>query len=187
MKPTTIAVDLAKNVFEIAVSHHPGRVAKRHRLSRTRLQPFFAQQPQATVLLEACASAHHWSRQLHQLGHHVVLLPPRHVRPYRCGNKTDRADAKALLEAFRNDQIRPVPVKSVEQQTLAALHRPGSGLSSKTPTHPYPKSCGRLWLKPATTSASSRCVSTTSNDSSRPSNDSSPLSPTCAPSQASDY
>lgn len=133
MKPTTIAVDLAKNVFEIAVSHHPGRVTKRHRLSRTRLLPFFAQQPQATVLLEACASAHHWSRQLHELGHNVVLLPPRHVRPYRCGNKTDRADAKALLEAFRNDEIRPVPVKSVEQQTLAALHRLRSGwLATRT-------------------------------------------------------
>ncbi len=127
MKRTTIALELAKTVFEVAVSHQPGRVAKRLRLSRAKLTEFFAHQPPATVLMEACGSAHHWARQLQTLGHSVVLLPPRHVRPYRHGNKTDRADAKALLEAFRNDEILPVPVKSVEQQTLAALHRLRSG------------------------------------------------------------
>ncbi len=84
MKPT-IAVDLAKNVFEIAISNYPGKVAERHRLSRSRLLRFFAQRPQATVLLEACSSAHFWARQLRDLGHDAVLLPPRHVRPYRRG------------------------------------------------------------------------------------------------------
>ncbi len=97
MKRTTIALDLAKTVFEIAVSHQPGRVAKRRRLSRAKLLDFFAQQPPATVLMEACGSAHHWARQLQAFGHSVLLLPPHHVRPYRRGNKTDRADAKALL------------------------------------------------------------------------------------------
>jgi len=126
MKPT-IAVDLAKSVFEVAISQRPGRVEKRLRLSRKRLLPFFAQQPPATVLLEACSSAHFWGRQLRNLGHDAVLLPPRHVRPYRQGNKTDRADAKALLEAHRNEEIRPVPVKTVEQHALAALHRLRSG------------------------------------------------------------
>jgi len=126
MKPT-IAVDIAKSVFEVAVSKRPGRVAQRQRLSRKRLLPFFAQQPPATVLLEACSSAHFWARQLRDLGHDAVLLPPRHVRPYRQGNKTDRADAKALLEAHRNDEIRPVPIKTVEQHALAALHRLRSG------------------------------------------------------------
>jgi transposase len=73
--------------------------------------------------MEACGSAHFWARELERLGHRVVLLPPQHVRRYRPRNKTDRADAKALLEAFRNEEIRPVPVKSVAQQELAALHR----------------------------------------------------------------
>ncbi len=122
-KDTTVAVDLAKSVFEIAVSTRLGRVASRHRLSRDALLRFLAQRPAATVLLEACGSAHFWAREIGALGHRVVLLPPQHVRRYRPRNKTDRADAKALLEAFRNEEIHPVPVKSPAQQQLAALHR----------------------------------------------------------------
>ena len=123
MQNTTIAIDLAKSIFELAVSHRPGRVATRKRLTRNRLVPFLAQHPPATILLEACGSAHHWARCFQDLGHQVYLLPAHHVRPYVHGNKTDQADAKALLEAFRNQQIRPVPVKSVPQQAMASLHR----------------------------------------------------------------
>ena len=122
-KDTTIAVDLAKSVFEVAVSDRPGRVGERQRLSRSALLPFFAQRPPARILLEACGTAHFWARELERLGHVVRLLPAQHVRRYRQGNKTDRADAKALLEAFRNEAIRPVPVKSPAQQELTALHR----------------------------------------------------------------
>jgi len=122
-KSTTIAVDLAKSVFEVAVSDCPGRVGERQRLSRAALLPFFAQRQPATVLLEACGTAHFWARELEALGHRVRLLPAQHVRRYRQGNKTDRADAKALLEAFRNEEIRPVPVKTPAQQELTVLHR----------------------------------------------------------------
>lgn len=122
-KSTTIAVDLAKSVFEVAGSDRPGRVGERHRLNRTALLSFFARRQPATVLLEACGTAHFWARELEKLGHEVRLLPAQHVRRYRQGNKTDRADAKALLEAFRNEEIRPVPVKSPAQQELTALHR----------------------------------------------------------------
>ncbi len=117
-----------RNIFEVALSRAPGRVAERHRLSRSRLLPFLAQQPPAIVLMEACGSAHHWGRQFQELGHTVVPLPAHHVRKYRQGrSKTDRTDAKSLLEAFRNEEIRPVPVKTVEQQSLLALHRLRSG------------------------------------------------------------
>lgn len=123
MQSTTIAVDLAKNVFQVAVSRHPGKVAESHRLSRAKFLRFFAQRQPALVLLESCGTAHFWARQLQELGHQVLLLPPHAVRPYVSRNKTDQADAKALLEAHRNEEIHPVPVKSVGQQTLAALHR----------------------------------------------------------------
>ena len=123
MKHMTIAVDIAKNVFELAVSQHPGQVAETHRLSRSRLLRFFAQREPADVVMEACGMAHYWARQLQQFGHHVVLLPPQYVRPYVQRNKTDRTDAKGLLEAHRNKDIRPVPIKSVQQHTLASLHR----------------------------------------------------------------
>jgi transposase len=123
----TVAVDLAKNVFELAVSEVPGRVASRHRLRRCEMPAFFAQLPAATVLLEACGSAHHWARTIAGLGHRVVLLPPHRTRRYRDGSKSDRTDAKAMLEAFRNESVLPVPIKSIEQQSLALLHRMRSG------------------------------------------------------------
>ena len=120
---TTIAVDVAKSVFEIALSHRPGRVAKRDRLSRGQFAHFLATHRSATVLMEACGMAHFWGRHAAASGHRVLLLPPHAVRPYVPRNKTDRTDATALLEAARNEAIHPVPVKSVAQQTLTALHR----------------------------------------------------------------
>jgi len=124
---TLVAVDVAKAVFEVAVSGRPGHVVRRERPKRAEFLTFFAQHPAATVVMEACGSAHYWGRQLQQLGHKVVLLPPHHVRPYIRRNKTDRTDAKGILEAYRNEDIHPVPVKSVSQQALTALHRLRSG------------------------------------------------------------
>jgi transposase len=123
MESTTIAVDVAKEVLEVAVSTRPGQVSQQKRLSRAAFPRFFADQPAATVVLEACGSSHYWGRRLQALGHRVVLLPPHATRPYVLRNKTDRADARGLLEAFRNRDIRPVPLKSVPQQALTALHR----------------------------------------------------------------
>jgi len=60
--------------------------------------------------------AHHWGGRLGEMGHGVVLLPPHRVRPYVTRNKTDRADAKGILEAYRNEDIRPVPVRAIEQR-----------------------------------------------------------------------
>jgi transposase len=122
MEHTTIAVDLAKSVFQVAISHRAGQVTIEHRLRRSQMLPFFAQQPAATVLLEACGSAHHWGRELQRLGHTPRLLPAHDVHRYVRRNKTDRTDTKALLEASRNEEIRAVPVKSMDQQAVALLH-----------------------------------------------------------------
>ena len=124
---TLVAVDIAKEVFEIGISDRPGRVSGRKRPRRREFLETFAQLAPATVVMEACGSAHYWARRLEQLGHVVVLLPPQYVRPYVLRNKTDRTDVDALLEAFRNRQIRPVPIKTVTQQVLATLHRLRSG------------------------------------------------------------
>jgi transposase len=118
---------VAKAVFEIAISDRPGRVSRRERPKRHQFLPFLAQQPPATVVMEACGSAHYWGREIQKLGHQVVLLPPHHVRPYIRRNKTDRTDAKGILEASRNDDIRPVPLKTVSQQVVTSLHRLRSG------------------------------------------------------------
>lgn len=123
MDTTRIAVDLAKSVFQVAVSSVPGRVDQHQRLSRERFERFFAQRESTDVLMEACGMAHHWGRHLEALGHRVWLLPPADVARYRDGNKTDRADTVAILEAGRNEAIDPVPVKTLEQQALTSLHR----------------------------------------------------------------
>jgi len=119
---TLVAVDLAKNVFEIAISDQPGR-ARNKRLPRAKFLEFFAQLPKATVVMEACGSAHFFAREIEKLGHRAVLLPPQYVRPYVLRDKTDRTDTRGILEAYRNDQIRPVPIKTPDQQLLASIHR----------------------------------------------------------------
>ena len=124
---TLVAVDLAKSVFEVAVSYHAGKVAKQRRYTRKQFPLALAQLPPSTIVMEACGSAHFWARRSQSLGHQPVLLPPHAVRPYVRRNKTDRTDTKGMLEAYRNEDIRPVPVKSVAQQTLASLHRLRSG------------------------------------------------------------
>ena len=123
MKSKTIAVDLAKNVFESGISDRPGQMTKTYRLSRGKFLSFFANQELATVVMEACSAAHHWGREIQKLGHTVVLISPQYVRPYVARSKTDRADVKGLLEAHRNADIRAVPIKTVAQQQLTALHR----------------------------------------------------------------
>jgi transposase len=127
MNPTTVAVDLAKSVFELAVSDGQGRVTERKRLSREGFAKFFVNREPCRIVMEACGTAHHWARTFQAQGHAVKLLPPQHVRPYVRRNKTDRADAAALLEADRCGDILPVPVKTEGQQALQGLHRVRSG------------------------------------------------------------
>ena len=120
--PTTIAIDVSKNVFEIAVERQ-GRVCQRKRLNRRQTVMFLSQCAKATVLMETCGSSHHFGRVAQGFGHTVKLLPAQHVKPYRIGSKTDRRDAEAILSAHQRESILPVPVKTVEQQTICALHR----------------------------------------------------------------
>jgi transposase len=123
MQATTIAVDLGKNVFELALADESWQVIERHRLSRARFARFFVSRPSCRIVMESCGTAHYWARRLVAAGHTVALLPAQYVRAYMRRNKTDRADASALIEAFRCSDIRPVPIKSVEHQQIQALHR----------------------------------------------------------------
>jgi transposase len=133
MNATTVAVDLAKNVFELAVADGNWRVIERARLTRTQFERWFANREVGLVVMEACGSAHHWGRWLRERGIAVRLLPAQYVRAYVKRNKTDAADALALLEAARASDIKPVAVKSIEQQGLQALHRMRSGwMASRT-------------------------------------------------------
>lgn len=123
MNATTVAVDLAKNVFQLALADSSWRVIETQRLTRTQFERFFANRAVSLVIMEACGSAHHLARWLAGQGIEARLLPAAYVRAYVKRNKTDAADAAALLEAARTADIVPVKVKSVEQQALQSLHR----------------------------------------------------------------
>ena len=123
MDATTVAVDLAKTVFELALANAQWRVVGRRRLNRTGFGRFLAETAPTHVVMEACGTAHYWGRIAQQHGHRVTLVPPGYVRPYVRRNKTDRADAEAILEAVRSGQVPTVAVKRIEQQALVALHR----------------------------------------------------------------
>ena len=133
MNDTTIAIDLAKSVFEVGISDCPGHVKKSVRLSREQLPAFMSNHPPATIIMESCCSSHDWGRTFQGFGHGVKLLPPLYVRPYVQRSKTDRTDVKGMLEASRNTEIKPVPVKTESQQQLTALHRVRAGwMSTRT-------------------------------------------------------
>ena len=109
---TVVGVDLAKSVFQLAVADAAWRVIEQHRLTRSQFERWFVNRSIGVVVMEACGSAHHWARWLNGLGIEVRLLPAAHVRAYVKRNKTDAADACALVEAARCAEIRPVRVKS---------------------------------------------------------------------------
>jgi transposase len=118
-----VAVDLAKDVFELAFADADAHILERRRLSRSAFAHVLDNRPPLRIVMEACGSAHYWARRFVRLGHAVRLLPAHDVRPYVRRNKTDRTDAAGLLEAARCASIRDVPIKTPAQQGIQALHR----------------------------------------------------------------
>jgi transposase len=119
----TIGVDFAKSVFQIHAVDDAGEPVIRRQLRRRQFVPFFVRLPPCLVGMEACATSHHWAREITKLGHEVRLMPPRYVKPYVKRNKNDAADAEAICEAVRRPNMRFVPVKTPEQQSVLMLHR----------------------------------------------------------------
>ena len=118
-----IGLDLAKLVFQVHGADKTGRCLLRKQLKRREVLRFFAGLSPCLVAMEACGSAHYWAREIAKLGHDARLLPPAYVKPYVKRGKTDRIDAEAICEAASRPTMRFVPVKTIEQQSLAALHR----------------------------------------------------------------
>lgn len=118
-----IGIDLAKKNFQLAKADVQRRIQSRHRLTRVKLVEFMIHQPPSLVAMEACGGAQYWARRFIEMGHEVKLLPAQHVRAYVRRNKTDAADAAALVEASGCEDIKPVAIKTVDQQVLQQLHR----------------------------------------------------------------
>jgi transposase len=120
---TTIGLDIAKSVFQVHGVDADGQLVIRRKLKRRDVLAFFQKLPACLVGIEACATSHHWSRQLQALGHKVRLMPPVYVKPYVKRQKNDAADAEAICEAVTRVNMRFVETKTVEQQSCLMLHR----------------------------------------------------------------
>src|ERR1700735_4267943 len=120
---TTIGLDIAKSVFQVHGVDNDGKVVIRRQLKRRYVLAFFEKLPPCLVGIEACASSHHWSRELQALGHTVRLMPPSYVKAYVRRQKNDAADAEAICEAVTRPTMRFVPLKNAERQGVLVLHR----------------------------------------------------------------
>ena len=120
---TTIGLDIAKSVFQLHGVDAAGQVVIRRQLKRRYVLVFFQKLPPCLIGIEACASSHHWSRELQALGHTVRLMPPAYVKPYVKRHKNDAADAEAICEAVTRPTMRFVATKTPEQQSCLTLHR----------------------------------------------------------------
>src|SRR5215831_1948951 len=120
---TTVGLDIAKSVFQVHCVDVQGNVIIRRKLKRRHVLAFFRKLPPCLVGMEACASSHHWSRELQGLGHTVRLMPPAYVKPYVKRQKNDATDAEAICEAVTRPNMRLVATKTADQQSCLMLHR----------------------------------------------------------------
>lgn len=127
MKITTIGIDLAKNVMQVHGVDERGKTVLKKQLKREQMASFFANVPACLIGMEACGSAHYWGRKLESFGHAVRLMAPQFVKPYVKTNKNDVADAEAICEAVARPNMRFVPIKTAEQQSVLSLHRARQG------------------------------------------------------------
>jgi transposase len=120
---TTIALDIAKHVFQARGADAAGRTIFSRRITRGKLLGSFTSQPRCMVALEACGGAHHWARELQAMGHEVRLIPPAYVKPFLKRHKDDAVDAEAICEAAHRPSMRFVAVRSEKQQAAALVFR----------------------------------------------------------------
>ena len=120
---TTIGLDIAKSVFQVHGVDAAGQMVIRRQLKRRQVLAFFQRLPACLVGIEACASSHHWARELQLIGHTVRLMPPAYVKPYVKRHKNDATDAEAICEAVARANMRFVTIKTPEQQSCLILHR----------------------------------------------------------------
>lgn len=123
MQFNAVSVDLSKTVFQLSLTNAVGKIIDRKRLSRSQFHKFLATHEPVRLIIEGCATCHYWGRVAQGFGHEVKILHPKYVKAYVRRNKTDAADADALIRADRDQELFAVAVKSEAQQAMQGLHR----------------------------------------------------------------
>ena len=118
-----VSIDLAKNIFQVCIWNQHNEVLSNKRLKRSKLLAYIKKLPPSVIAMEACYSSHYWARQFDDLGHQVTLIPAQHVKAFLRGNKTDANDAVAIGEAAQRPNLRPVMIKTSNQQDIQSLLR----------------------------------------------------------------
>lgn len=118
-----IAIDVAKDIFQVCIMNPHGKIIFNQAFSRRKLKDWLPQQPLSVVAMESCGGANYWARLASSSGHEVMLIPPRQVKPFRTGQKTDANDAVAIAIASRAPNIKPARCLTVEQQGLQSVER----------------------------------------------------------------
>ena len=143
MQANTIGPDLAKNIFQAHGVDATGKTAITRQLRRGQVIEFFEKPPPCLIGMEACATAHHWARELTKLGHTVRLMPASYVKAYVKRSKNDAADAAAICEAVTRPSMRFVPVKTIDQQAKYLWPMPPQTCLIDPPSPLRPRSGGR--------------------------------------------
>jgi transposase len=130
MKIIRVGVDLAKSVFQVHGVDRDEKPVWKRKLKRDEWIKILLEkiEPGCVIGIEACGGAHHWARQLQAHGYTVKLIAPQFVKPYVKSNKNDANDAEAICEAMSRPNMRFVPIKTVAQQDIQAVHRIRTGL-----------------------------------------------------------
>jgi len=120
---TSLAIDLAKNIFQLHGTDVKGNAILKRKIVRSKLTEFIANLPSCNIYMEACGSSNYWGRKFESFGHKVKLIHPKYVKPYVKRNKNDANDAAGIAAAARDPDMRFCNVKTESQQDIQSVHR----------------------------------------------------------------
>ncbi len=123
MNVKLLAIDIAKNIFQLHGVDKKGKAVLRKKLKREELLSFTANFQKCTIAIEACGGSNDWARRFEKQGHEVKIISPQYVKPFVKRNKNDANDAEAIAEAASRPEMYFVPIKTLEQQDIQSLHR----------------------------------------------------------------
>lgn len=123
MNVKLLAIDIAKNIFQLHGIDDKGKCQLKKMIKRNELMKYIVNIPICLIVMEACGSSNYWAREFKKLGHEVKLISPQFVKPFVKTNKNDANDAQAIAEAASRPDMRFVPIKGLEQQDIQCIHR----------------------------------------------------------------
>jgi transposase len=118
-----IAIDLAKDIFQVCIINRHNKIIFNQAFTRAKLKTWLPKQALSVIAMESCGGSGYWQRFAISLGHETLSIPPRQVKPFRTGQKTDSNDVIAIGVASKAANIKPARCLTVEQQGIQSIER----------------------------------------------------------------